>query len=107
MHRFPLCYLGSGNWFWASIVLNSVAKVASVDSELLLPHRDVKSMGGCLAICVTLSCCALTIAVNLLIGGGNVLSLLRVVGPVFCVSGSSSSSLLIRESLSESEFSGS
>ena len=76
---------------------------------LLLPHRDVKSVGGCLAISVTLSCCVLTIAVNLLIGGGNVLSLLWVLGPVGCVgcvSASSSSSLLILVSLSESEFSG-
>ena len=66
-------------------------------------------MGGCLAICVTSSCCTLTIALNLLIGGGSVLSLLRVVGPVGCigcVSGSLSSSLLIQVSLSESEFSG-
>ena len=83
LHRFPLCYLGSGNWFWASIVLNSVAKVASLDSELLLPHKDVKSMGGCLAIWVTFSWGALTIAVNLLSGGGKVSSLLRVVGPVY------------------------
>ena len=76
---------------------------------LLLPHRDGKSMGGCLAIPVTSSCCVLAIEANLLIGGagGNVLSLLRVVDPVGCASDSSSSSLLIRLSLSESEFSGS
>ena len=76
---------------------------------LLLSHRDVKSMGGCLAMCVTSSCCVLTIAVNLLVGGGNVLSLLRVVGPVGCVgcvSASSYSSLLTRVSVSESDFSG-
>ena len=76
-------------------VLNSVAKVALLDWVLLLPHRDVKSTGGCLAKCVTPSCCVLTVAVNLLIAGGSVLSLLWVVGPVGCVSGSSSSSLLI------------
>ena len=63
---------------------------------LLLPHRDGKSVGGCLAVSVTSSCCVFAIAANLLIGGGNVLSLLRVVGPVGCVSASvsSSSSLL-------------
>ena len=91
-------------------VLNSVAKVALLDWVLLLLHRDVKSMGGCLAICVISSCWVLTIALNLLIGGGSVLSLLRVVGPVGCIGcilASSSSSLLIRVSLSESEFSGS
>ena len=88
-------------------VLNSVANVALLDWVLLLHHRDGKSMGGCLAIPVTSSCCVLAIAANLLIGGGNVLSLLRVVGPVGCASDSSSSSLLIRVSLSESEFSGS
>ena len=88
-------------------VLNSLAKVSLLDGVLLPPHRSVKSTGGCLAICVSPSCCVLTVAVNLLIAGGSVLSLLRVVGPVGCVSASSSSSLLIRVSLSKSEFSGS
>ena len=76
----------------------SVSKVALLDWVLLLPHRDFKYTGGCLAIRVTSSCCVLTVAVNLSIAGGIVLSLLRVVGPVGCigcVSGSSSSSLLI------------
>ena len=78
--------------------LNSLAKVSLLDGVLLLPHRSVKSMGGCLATCVASSCCVLTVAVNLLIAGGSVLSLLRVVGPVGCVGcvlGSLSSSLLI------------
>ena len=78
--------------------LNSLAKVSLLDGVLLLPHRSVKSTGGCLAIRVAPSCCVLTVAVNLLIAGGSVLSLLRVVGPVGrvgCASGSSSSSLLM------------
>ena len=76
---------------------------------LLLPHRDGKSVGGCLAFLVTSFCCGSATAVNLSIGGGNVLSLLRVVGPVGCVSVSvsSSSSLLMCVYLSELEFSGS
>ena len=90
-------------------VLNSLAKVSLLDGVLLLPHRSVKSMGGCLATCVASSCCVLTVAINLFTAGGSVLSLLRVVGPVCCIgciSGSSSSSLLICVSISESEFSG-
>ena len=76
--------------------LKSLAKVSLLDGVLLLPHRSVKSMGGCLATRAASS--RLTVAVNLLIAGGSVLSLLRVVGPVCCVgwiSGSSSSSLLM------------
>ena len=65
------------------MALKSLEEVSLLDGVLLLPHRSVESMGGCLAICVASS--RLTVAVNLLIAGGSVLSLLRVVGPVRCV----------------------
>ena len=93
--------------WWENSALNSVANVALLDGVLSLPHKEGKSVGCCLAMFVSSSCRGLIVAVNLLIGGGRVLSLLRVVGPVFCISGSSSSSLLISVSFSESEFSGS
>ena len=86
--------------FWPNNVLDSVGNVALLDCVLLLPHRDGKSVGGCLAVSVTSSCGVLANAANLSIGGDNVLSLLRVEGPVGCASVSSSS-------LSESELCGS
>ena len=93
--------------WWENSALNSVANMALLDGVLLLPHKDGRSVGCCLAMFVSSSCRGLVVVVNLLIGGGRVLSLLRVVGPVVCVSGSSSSSLLMWVSLSESELSGS
>ena len=78
-----------------------------LDGLLLLLHDVSTSVGCCLAMCVSSSCRGLVVAENLLIGGGKVLSLLRVVGPVVGASDSSSSSLLICVFLSESEVSGS
>ena len=57
--------------------LKSLEKVSLLDGVLLLPHRSVKSMGGCLATRAASS--RLTVAVNLLIAGGSVLSLLRLL----------------------------
>ena len=93
--------------WWENSALNSVANMALLDGVLLLPQDEGRSVGGCLAMFSSSSRRGLIVAVNLSIGGGRVLSLLRVVGPVVCVSGSSSSSLLMCVSLSESEFSGS
>ena len=93
--------------WWENNALNSVANMALLDGVLLLPHMEGKSVGYCLAMFVSSSCRGLVVAVNLLIGGGRVLSLLRVVGPVVCDSGSSSSSLLMSVSLFDSEVSGS
>ena len=78
-----------------------------LDGLLLLLHDVSTSVGCCLAMCVSSSCRGLVVAENLLIGGGKVLSLLQVVGPVVGASDSSSSSLLICVFLSESEVSGS
>ena len=88
--------------WWENNALNSVANTALLDGLLLLPHDG--STGCCLATCISSSCRGLIVAENLSIGGGRVLSLLRVVGPVF---GVSSSSLLMCVSLSDSEVSGS
>ena len=90
-----------------NIALNSVANKALLDGLLLLPRDESTLVGCCLAMCLSSSCRGLVVAVNLLIGGGRVLSLLRVVGPVVCDSGSSSSSLLMSVSLFDSEVSGS
>ena len=90
--------------WWEIYALNSVANTALLDGLLLLPHDENISVGGCLATCVSSSCRGLVVAENLSIGGGRVLSLLRVVGPVV---GVSSSSLLMCVSLSDSEVSGS
>ena len=87
-----------------NIALNSVANKALLDGLLLLPRDESTLVGCCLAMCLSSSCRGLVVAENLLIGGGRVLSLLRVVGPVV---GVSSSSLLMSVSLSESEVSGS
>ena len=71
--------------FWVNNVLNPVAKVEPVDVEvLLLLHGDVKSTEGCLAICVTSSYWVFNYR-DELDGGGNILSLLRVLGPGGCV----------------------
>ena len=58
-------------------VLNSVANMALLDGVLLLPHKEGKSVGCCLAMFVSSSRRGLVVAVNLSIGGGRVLSLLR------------------------------
>ena len=75
--------------WWENNALNSVANTALLDGLLLLPHDENISVGGCLATCVSSSCRGLVVAENLSIGGGRVLSLLRVVGPVVGVSSSS------------------
>jgi len=90
--------------WWENNALNSVANAALLDGLLLLPHDESTFVGCCLAMCVSSSCRGLVVAENLLIGGGRVLSLLRVVGPVV---GVSSSSLLMYVSLSDSDISGS
>ena len=90
--------------WWENSALNSVGNAALLDGLLLLPHDGSTSVGCCLATCISSSCRGLIVAENLSIGGGRVLSLLRVVGPVF---GVSSSSLLMYVSLSDSEVSGS
>ena len=89
--------------WWENSALNSVGNAALLDG-LLLPHDGSTSVGFCLATCTSSFCRGLVVAENLSIGGGRVLSLLRVVGPVF---GVSSSSLLMCVSLSDSEVSGS
>ena len=78
--------------WWEIYALNSFVNTALLDGLLLLPHDEDTSVGGCLAMCISSSCRGLIVAENLSIGGGRVLSLLRVVGPVV---GVSSSSLLI------------
>ena len=90
--------------WWENSALNSVGNAALLDGLLLLPHDGSTSVGFCLATCTSSFCRGLVVAENLSSGGGRVLSLLRVVGPVF---GVSSSSLLMCVSLSDSEVSGS